>query len=65
MSDERLFEKLTEAELSELLDLMNECTGISINAPNVTITFPGYASAGRFFDRLHKALRKGRWGEGD
>lgn len=61
MSDERLFEKLTEAEFAELLDLMNQCSGIGISAPCVTLTFPDYSIAGRFFDRLHKALRKGRW----
>lgn len=58
MSDD----KLTEAEMAELLDLMSSCTGIGINAPDVTISFDDIFTAGKFFDRLHRVLRR-RWHE--
>lgn len=53
--------KITEAELVELLDLLNQCTGIGIkHGLDVTITFADIFAGATFFDRLHKAISR-RW----
>ncbi len=55
---------ITEAEMTELLELMRSCTGISIKAPEVSLIFDDIFDAGHFFKRLHTIVGR-RWERSD